>query len=35
MNKKISKKEVAAERMQWVMSQMWINMPAGWGLPWM
>ncbi len=25
--------EVAAEKMQWVMSQMWLNMPAGW-LPW-
>lgn len=24
--------EVAASKMQWVMSQMWINMPAG-GLP--
>lgn len=22
--------EVAAEKMQWVMSQMWLNMPAGW-----
>lgn len=26
--------EVASSKMQWVMSQMWLNMPAGW-LPWM
>lgn len=26
--------EVATEKMQWVMGQMWLNMPAGW-LPWM
>lgn len=28
--------EVAAEKMQWVMGQMWMNMPWAWGLPgWM
>ena len=25
--------EVAAEKMKWVMSQMWMNMPWQWGLP--
>ena len=31
VNKWVKKsQEVAAEKMQWVMSQMWMNMPAGW-----
>ncbi len=31
INKWIKKsQEVAASKMQWVMSQMWLNMPAGW-----
>jgi len=31
VNKGIKKsQEVAAEKMQWVMWQMWMNMPAGW-----
>lgn len=35
VNKWIKKsQEVAASRMQWVMGQMWINMPSWW-LPWM
>lgn len=35
INKWIKKsQEVATEKMQWVMWQMWLNMPAGW-LPWM
>ncbi len=25
--------EVAAEKMQWVMGQMWMNMPNGWWVP--
>lgn len=35
VNKWVKKsQEVAASKMQWVMAQMWLNMPAGW-LPWM
>jgi len=31
VNKWVKKsQEVAASKMQWVMSQMWLNMPAGW-----
>lgn len=31
MNKWMKKaQEVAAEKMKWVMSQMWMNMPQGW-----
>ena len=31
INKWVKKsQEVAAEKMQWVMSQMWMNMPTGW-----
>lgn len=35
VNKWVKKsQEVAASKMQWVMSQMGLNLPA-WGLPWM
>ena len=35
VNKWVKKsQEIAASKMQWVMAQMWLNMPAGW-LPWM
>ncbi len=35
INKWVKKsQEVAASKMQWVMGQMWLNMPGGW-LPWM
>lgn len=35
VNKWVKKsQEVAASKMQWVMWQMWLNIPAGW-LPWM
>jgi hypothetical protein len=36
VNKWIKKsQEVAADKMQWVMGQMGMNMPSGWWLPWM
>lgn len=35
INKWVKKsQEVAASKMQWVMGQMWLNIPGGW-LPWM
>jgi DNA-binding protein YbaB len=35
VNKWVKKsQEVAASKMQWVMWQMWLNIPTGW-LPWM
>ncbi len=35
VNKWVKKsQEVASTKMQWVMSAMWLNMPA-WGFPWM
>ncbi len=35
VNKWVKKsQEVAASKMQWVMWQMWLNIPSGW-LPWM
>jgi DNA-binding protein YbaB len=35
VNKWVKKsQEIAASKMQWVMWQMWLNIPAGW-LPWM
>lgn len=35
INKWVKKsQEVAASKMQWVMGQMWLNIPSGW-LPWM
>ena len=36
INKWIKKsQEIAAQKMQWVMKSMWLNMPDGMNMPWM